>query len=79
MKYLLDFPPTFMTTTIMIQIINNETAVNGMDKRIMEMNEETIVIEDDITFGIVCEMTCLIVSTSFVYTDMISPCACVSK
>ena len=66
MKYLEDFPPIFITTIIINPIIINETSVSGMDKRIIDTKEETIVMDEEMTFGIVCEMTCRIVSTSFV-------------
>ena len=56
-----------------------DTIVSGISSTIILTNVETSVMHELITCGILWLISCLNVSISLVYTDIISPCACVSK
>ena len=79
MKYLPDAAESFDVTKSIIATIITDTIVSGISRTIILTNVDTSVISELRTCGILWLISCLNVSISFVYTDMISPCACVSK
>ena len=68
-----------MVITSITTTMPSVRSVSGTLRIIMLTSTLTIVIALLNTCGILWLTICLIVSVSFVYTDMISPWACVSK
>ena len=69
----------FFVTQSMMPIRNSASTVSGILSKIMLTKTLTIVITLLISCGILWLIIWRSVSTSFVYMDIISPCACVSK
>ena len=78
-KYFLEIFPSEVVTLNITKAMMTAITVSGMLSTIMLMKVATIVIRDWKSLGTLLPITCLSVSMSFVYTDIMSPWACESK
>ena len=78
-KYFPLSPDTFFVRIIITATITKATPVSGRLMETMLITIPTIIIMLLRNCGMLWLIICLKVSTSLVYTDIISPCECVSK